>query len=104
MSDETVEQMIDRKGLNAPRVTPADVEASIKTEEYHVHGTLTVCILVMQNGFQVVGTSACASVENFDKEVGRKIARKDATDKIWPLLGYALKENLQYRNAFAGRI
>lgn len=55
---------------------------------------LTFCVLVLRNGFTVTGESACASPENFDAEVGRKIARKNAVEKCWPLMGYALKERL----------
>lgn len=53
---------------------------------------LTICVLVLKNGFTVVGTSACVSPENFDEQVGRDIAREKAVDQIWPLMGYALKE------------
>jgi hypothetical protein len=55
---------------------------------------LTFCVLVLKNGFTVTGESACASPENFDAEIGRKIARTDAVNKIWPLMGYELKSNL----------
>ncbi|MFY9438982.1 MAG: Gp49 family protein, partial [Burkholderiaceae bacterium] len=55
---------------------------------------LTFCVLVLKNGFTVTGESACASPENFDAELGRKIARKNAIDNVWPLMGYALKERL----------
>ena len=54
-------------------------------------GLLTFCVLVLRNGFTVTGESACASPENFDAEIGRKIARQNAIDKVWPLMGYALK-------------
>lgn len=55
---------------------------------------LTICILTLRNGFTVLGTSACASPENFDAGLGRKIARADAAGKVWPLMGYALREKL----------
>lgn len=57
-------------------------------------GLMTFCVLVLKNGFTVTGESACVSLENFDAEIGRKIARQNAVQKIWPLMGYALKENL----------
>lgn len=57
-------------------------------------GLLTFCVLVLRNGFTVTGESACASPENFDVEIGRKIARQNAAQKIWPLMGYALKQQL----------
>lgn len=52
---------------------------------------LTFCVLVLRNGFTVTGESACASPENFDADVGRKIARANAINKMWPLMGYHLK-------------
>lgn len=55
---------------------------------------LTFCVLVLRNGFTVTGESACASPENFDADVGRKIARANAVNKIWPLMGYTLKQRL----------
>ena len=52
---------------------------------------LTFCVLVLRNGFTVTGESACASPENFDAEAGRIAARRNAENKIWPLMGYELK-------------
>ena len=57
-------------------------------------GLLTFCVLVLRNGFTVTGESACASPENFDAEIGRKIARQNAVAKIWPLMGYELRSQL----------
>lgn len=98
--DETaIEAEIQAKGLNAPRLTPALIDAQIVAEAYHVFpGTsLTVCALTLQNGFQVTGESAAASLANFDAELGRKIARDNARAKIWAFEGYTL------RNALCGR-
>ena len=55
---------------------------------------LTFCVLVLRNGFTVTGESACASPENFDAAIGRKIARENAVNKIWPLLGFRLRDEL----------
>ena len=55
---------------------------------------LTICVLVLRNGFTVTGESACASPENFDAEIGHKIARQNAVAKIWPLLGFRLRDQL----------
>ena len=57
-------------------------------------GLLTFCVLVLKNGFTVTGESACASPENFDAEIGRKVARDNAINKIWALEGYLLKQAL----------
>lgn len=128
MNDKAIEQEIQAKGLTAPRVTPADIEAEIAAEVYFTAGeaasasllndsdsahasrmeagadlrpldlltfcVLTFCVLTLRNGFTVTGESACASPENFDAELGRKIARQNAVAKIWPLLGFRLRDKL----------
>jgi Phage protein (N4 Gp49/phage Sf6 gene 66) family len=96
MNTQDIEQEIQDKGLNAPRVTPARVEEVIVGEDYHIfpETTLMVCCLKLENGVTVFGESACASPENFDIELGRKIARVNAKKKIWALEGYALREKL----------
>jgi hypothetical protein len=107
MTDQAIEQEIQQKGLTAPRVTPADIEANIVAEytftaaqatagcpQHEALGLLTFCVLVLRNGFTVTGESACASPENFDAELGRKIARQNAVAKVWPLMGYELRSKL----------
>lgn len=96
MNDQEIESEIQAKGLTAPRVTPQRLEEVIKDEAYHVFpGTmLTVCCLTLTNGFTVTGESACASPANFNAELGQKIAREHAKQKIWPLEGYLLREKL----------
>ena len=118
MSDDQIEQMIQEKGLNAPRVTPQRINDVIASEHYFTAGQgvsgevssrdeqpyqfcyessldlLTFCVLVLKNGFTVTGESACASPENFDPKVGRKAARQNAVNKIWALEGYLLKQAL----------
>ena len=98
----------------APRVTLAEVEGSIASEYYFtaregVAGAggaasdalrrLTFCVLVLKNGFMATGKSACVSSANFDPAVGRKIARENALDEIWPVLGYALLDKLAQEGA-----
>ena len=119
MKPDEIEQEIQDKGLTAPRVTLEDIEANITSEYFftaengikgeieHRGGVpysyetplklLTFCVLVLRNGFTVTGESACASPENFDAELGRKIARQNAIAKVWPLMGYALRERLFLR-------
>jgi hypothetical protein len=117
MSDQQIEQEIQAKGLTAPRVAPSDIEAEISGEFYFVAGDgvygaahkagdhniqafpasldlLTFCVLTLRNGFTVTGESACASPENFDAEIGRKIARQNAIAKVWLLLGFRLRDKL----------
>lgn len=112
MSDLEIENEIVEKGLTAPRVTPALIDSKIKhiyyftawegveggdTEPEFKHDSLkylTFCTLVLENGFTVTGESACASPENFDVNIGRKIAFNNAKEKIWALEGYLLKSKL----------
>lgn len=95
-NEHAVEAEIQAKGLNAPRLNPAHIDAQIVAEDYHVfpNTPLTVCALTLKNGFMVVGKSAPASPQNFDSELGRKIARDDARNQIWALEGYLLRSKL----------
>ena len=120
MNDQQIEKEIVEKGKTAPRITPQHIEDVIKsehcftaydgiggegamatyksaldlTESQEALKLLTFCVLVLRNGFTVTGESACASPENFDAEIGRKIARQNAVQKIWPLLGFRLRDQL----------
>ncbi len=95
-NETEIENEIQAKGLNAPRLNPQMIDATIVAEQYHVFPgtTLTVCALTLRNGFIVTGESAAASPENFDKEIGRKISRENARNKIWALEGYLLRSQL----------
>lgn len=97
MKDEQeIETMIREAGKIGPRITPDMIDGTILAEQYHVFPgtTLTICALTLENGFQVVGESACADPANFDEEIGRKIARENARNKIWALEGYRLRSEL----------
>lgn len=118
---DLIEQQIRDKKLEAPRVTPADLEAEIVSEHYFTAADgvtgelasdgapptpyeranlpetlrlLTFCVLVLKNGIKVTGESACVSAANFNAEIGRQIARKNAVEKLWPLLGFRLADTL----------
>lgn len=117
-NEAALEQEIQAKGLNAPRLTPAMIDSVIASEHYFTAGDgyagaaaltieeggaieppvqldlLTFCVLILKNGFTVTGESACASPENFNAEIGRKIARDNARNKIWLLEGYLLRQRL----------
>lgn len=95
--------------MNAPRITLADIEDKIASTHYITPYTavnptmevvpdalknLTICILVLKNGFTVTGEAACVSLENFDAVKGMQISREAAINKLWPLMGYELKERL----------
>ena len=95
-NDKQIEQEIQAKGLTAPRITTARIDDVIKDVQYYVfpRTMVTVCCITLQKGFNTIGESACASPENFDAELGEKIAFGNAKQKIWALEGYLLKEKL----------
>ncbi|OWG18353.1 hypothetical protein KDK82_1832 [Delftia sp. K82] len=117
-AEQSIEAEIQAKGKTAARVTPDDIQREIVEETYftaaegrhgHSHknhgfdydepadsplNLLTFCVLRLRNGFTVTGESACASPENFDAAIGRRIARENAVQKIWPLLGFRLRDKL----------
>lgn len=121
--NEAIEQEIQNKGSRAPRVTLDDIENEIVSAHYFTAyegrdgamnantyvgrefpkpndtdleplQLLTFCVLILRNGFTVTGESACASPANFDAQIGRKIARQKAVEKVWPLLGFRLRDQL----------
>lgn len=96
MNEKSTEQAIQEKGLNAPRLNPEYIDSVIIAGQYHVFPgtTVTVCALTLRNGYVVIGHSAAASPENFDEEIGRQIAFRNARDKIWGLEGYLLREKI----------
>ena len=96
MNEQELEKEIQEKGLTAPRITPEHLDRKIKRAQYYVFPEtyLTVCCLTLENGFTVTGESACASPENFNKEIGEKVAYANARDKIWAFEGYLLRERL----------
>ena len=121
MSNSKFEQLIVEKNLTAPRVTFARIEEVIEDVQYFTAGDgaygyqtrdemvdvatypealnlLTFCVITLKNGFTVTGESACASPENFNEEIGQKIAYDNAVNKIWSLEGYLLKEQLYKEN------
>lgn len=121
MNEKQLEQLIVEKKLTAPRVTPDRIKDVIDDVQYFTAGDgaygyqtreetvdvatypealnlLTFCVITLKNGFTVTGESACASPENFNEEIGQKIAYDNAVNKIWPLEGYLLKEQLHREN------
>jgi hypothetical protein len=103
-NDQIIEDMIKEKKLTAPRLTPTDIDNTIVKEDYYNFPgtTVTICLLTLTNGYSTTGESAAVSLENFDKEMGQKIARENARDKIWTLEGYLLKDKL-YKYASSKR-
>ncbi len=52
---------------------------------------MTFCVLTLRNGFMATGVSACADPASYDAAIGRKVARQNAVNECWPVMGYALR-------------
>lgn len=117
MNDAQIEEEIIAKGLTDARVTFESINSQIVKEMYFSAGDgiignpespsiitekefepfdmITFCVILMKNGHRIVGVNeGPISSSNFDAELGRKMARANAIDKIWPLLGYELRSKL----------
>lgn len=95
-TDDELARDIETSGKKAPRITADQIDGKIVGEQFHVFEgtTMTVCLLMLENGFYTVGYSASASPENFEPEIGRKLARDHARSEIWRLEGYLLRQRL----------
>ncbi len=107
MSSLQVDEAASAAVATAPRVTLESMEAKIAAQYYTTADRafagcptvdamkyLTICVLVMDNGFMVIGESAPASPANFDAELGQKFAYENAIRQLWKLEGYALRDRL----------
>ena len=100
MEEKDLEKEIQAKGLTAPRISPADLDANIADVEIVKHVTkagkvLRWAVLTTRNGFAVAGKpSASVSVENDNAETGEKVAIANSRDELWPLMGYELQSKL----------
>jgi hypothetical protein len=94
MNEDEIETRLQDEGLDAPRLTPTDVDAKIKHVTFTnlPSGKCVICEITLLNGFTVRGESACVSPKNFNQDIGDYIAFKNARDKIWGLEGYLLQE------------
>lgn len=99
----------DLAGANAkaPRVTLDDIESRMRNvwytnanncgptlvtpEEVEQLKLTTLCFVLMQNGYLVIGHSTPASPENFDPKLGRQLAYDQCIRQLWPILGYELR-------------
>ena len=100
MNDLEVEARLDYLGLNENRVTLRQIQSKVKEELYYNFPgtTTTVCCLILENGYSVIGSSSCTNMENFQEDLGKSISKENAINKIWELEGYLLKEKLNTKN------
>lgn len=95
-NEQDIEALIQAKGLTRPRITPEHVDRIIRSETFTVlpSGKVMICELMLWNGFTVRGESAVVSLANFDEEIGKRVSRNRARQKVWELEGYLLQQRL----------
>lgn len=81
------------------KVTLEYMESRILDQDFHKWtNTMTLCTIVMDNGYVVIGKSACVDPANYNQQIGEKLAREDAIKQLWPLFGFLLAEQIKYHN------
>lgn len=60
----------------------------------HPLACLTLALVTLDNGWTVVGKSACADPANFDPEKGKRFAIDDAIEQLWAPMAFELKERM----------
>lgn len=94
---ERLERLL--QNATAPRVTEKQIRDNIGSVFFHRwNDTVTICEIKFLNGFSVRGESACVSAENYNEEIGKDIAYKNAFVQAWPLFGFLLAEDIYWRN------
>lgn len=58
----------------------------------------TICMLTLDNGFEIIGTSACVDPNNFDYSIGKSSAEEDAMYKFGQHVGFILTEQLHLQD------
>lgn len=104
MNDQAVEMEIKEKCLTAPRITLDDITALVDRITFSTNqpdGTTSTHVHAYLDGrfYLASGHSACVSLENFNAQLGFKIAQGKAIfaakEKLWELEGYRLYQQLK---------
>lgn len=97
ISNEQLEEKL--AASPAERVTKEQMQARISEVKFHKFGILTHCTIHLDNKYQVTGESACVNPENYNQEIGEKIAYDNAFGKLWSLFGFLLAEKNKNNNS-----
>ena len=79
------------------RVSLDSMLDKISHEEYIYPEALphmTICLIIMANGFAVLGKSVPADPDNYNADLGKQFAREDAIRQLWPLEAYSLRDRM----------
>ncbi len=96
ISNERLEHLLSVSP--AERVTPEYMKSRITGTKFtRLTDTVTHARITLDNGYGVSGESACVNVENYNQEIGEKIAYDNAFHQLWPLFGFFLAESNKIR-------
>ena len=87
-----MQEFLDKR--TGPHITKDDIKKRIGAVDFTNNGLMTICVITLDNGFKVVGTSNCVSKENFNPQIGETLAHNNAFDQLWGLFGFLLREDL----------
>ena len=79
------------------RVTKEKIEnmmSTAKTTVYTAFDKCTIVAMQFENGFILVGSSACVDPANYDIKLGAKYAKEHIENQLWQLEGYALQKKV----------
>lgn len=101
MPYQQIEEEIKSLGANKyPRFSLDDLNANIAHVEIVKHISvsgqiLRWAVITTQNGYSLTGEPSCSvSSENDNPKIGESVAIENARSKLWPLMGYELKQRL----------
>lgn len=100
-AEQKLEAEIQAKGLtSAPRVTPAALDSMIKdTALIKIDDVGMLCVLTLHNGLKIVGKNlGPVCPENYNEEMAKQLAHRDAREQLWPLAGFMLAEDIHRGN------
>lgn len=99
-AEQKLEAEIQAKGLNAPRVTPAMIDAMIKDQALiKIDDVGMLCQITLHNGFTILGKNlGSVSRENYNEDIAKQKAYEDARGQLWPFAGFMLAEDLHRGN------
>lgn len=101
--DNKIENELVALGADAPRLKPESLELKIIEEKYiKLSERMMICILILENGYEVIGESSCIDPKNFDEGIGKQVSKQNAINKFWPIEGYLLKEKI-YQESLDGK-
>jgi hypothetical protein len=83
--------------------TITGITSKIKRTAYQrvEDSTTTLCLMYLDNGFLLIGKSACVDPKKFNQALGEKYAYEDAISKLWELEGYVLATRLKEGDIYA---